>query len=353
MKITHVIWGLKYGGAETMLVNIMNQEALLHEVEVLLINNNIDDSLLKQIDSRIKINRINRPLKSKNPLYLFRLNRHILFSDSDIIHFHQDDIIRYLPARFFKRNFCLTVHSVQMDVEEVKKYNYLFAISDAVKTSILHKTGKEAILVTNGINVRKFNTKKRNWETEVFKIAQIGRLNHLKGQHIALSAIYQLITRYNRTNVHLDFIGDGDSMNFLKKLARELNINEYVSFLGTKTSDYIRENLSYYDLLIQPSFLEGFGLTIVEAMSAKTPTLISNVDGMKTISQNGTFSYTFKVGDENDCAGKLNQIIHLPANERGMFAENAYNYTLNQFDISSTINNYLSNYEKIIGQIKK
>jgi glycosyltransferase involved in cell wall biosynthesis len=355
MKITHVLWSLKYGGAETMLVDIVNGQCRQHDVEILLINDNIDNSLLEQIDPTIQISRINRPLKSRNVFYLIKLNLLILFSHSDIIHFHQDDIIRYIPVYFLKRNLCLTVHSVELGTkQDLNRYNFVFAVSEDVRQRVLQEAQRDSIVILNGINIQKFNTKKRVEETEIFKIAQIGRLNHLhKGQHIALMAIHQLVTKYNYTKIHLDIIGEGDSYEYLKNLAMDLSIQPYVTFCGNKTKDYIRENLSHYDLLIQPSFWEGFGLVIIEAMSAMTPTLISNVDGMKTISQEGRLSYTFQPGDVDDFAEKLYQIIHTSISAREKLAEEAYNFVLDNFDISATINNYLASYADILTRIKR
>ncbi|MDR3218115.1 MAG: glycosyltransferase family 4 protein [Dysgonamonadaceae bacterium] len=353
MKITHVLWSLQYGGAETMLVDIVNRQCLLHDIEIVLVNNVIDDDLLKMIDSRIKITRINRPAQSKNPYYLLNLNLLILFSKADIIHFHQDNLIRYLPVRLLKHNLLLTVHCVRLDAEDVRKYNYIFAITDAVQEHVLQTTGRKATLVLNGIDVRKFNIQKREPDG-IFKIVQIGRITHLhKGQHITLQALHNLITQYNYTNVHLDIIGEGDSETYLKKLTQELHIESFVTFLGNRTKEFVQTHLSSYDLLVQPSLWEGFGLTVIEAMSAMTPTLISNVDGMQTASGNGTFAYTFQSGNADDFAGKLNEIIYLPKAEKEALAEKAYDFVLKNFDISLTVDNYLNYYETFLFQSNK
>lgn len=353
MKIMHILWGLKYGGAENMLVDIINRQCLTHAIEVVLINNNAEKDLLKQIDSSINITRINRPLKTKNFFYILKLNLHILFSRADIIHFHQENIIRYLPVRFLKRNLCLTVHGILMNIPEVKQFRFVFAISDKVKEEVLRKTGKEAVLVPNGVDIQSFNRKKEH-NLDCFRIVQIGRLDHLyKGQHLTLMALHYLINNYNYTKIHLDIIGEGESEKYLKELTTNLNINAYVTFLGNCTKEFIRENLTYYELLVQPSLLEGFGLTIVEAMSAMTPTLISNVDGMQMISKNGELSYTFQSGDANDLAEKMIAIIRLPEMDKKALISKAYNYASSHFDIAVTANNYLKNYEMILSNTKK
>jgi glycosyltransferase involved in cell wall biosynthesis len=346
MKITHVIWGLRYGGAETMLVDIVNQQCSKHDVSVLIINDSEDENLVNKINPAVKIIRINRPPGSKNPWHLLRLNATILFSKSDVIHFHQDNIIKYLPIRFFQHNFYLTVHSVALDANSVKKYDQIFAISEAVEDSIYQQTVRKSTVVYNGIDVKRFNTTKRTTNLDTFRMVQLGRLDHfIKGQHLSLMALHQLVYQYKNTSVHLDFIGEGASEEYLKQLVKELNLTDYVTFLGNQTTDYIKENLSSYDLAVQPSLWEGFGLTIVEAMAAMTPTLISNVDGMQTVSQNGTLSYTFVSEDVDDYAKKLDDIVRCPLSERKEIAKKAYSYILEDFDISSTVENYQKLYE--------
>jgi len=49
-----------------------------------------------------------------------------------------------------------------------------------------------------------------------FKIVQVSRLNHLKkGQHIAIEAL-KVLKDKGFDNIHLDFIGEGESEQFLK-----------------------------------------------------------------------------------------------------------------------------------------
>ena len=351
MRIMHILWGLRYGGAETMLVDIINRQCLENEVELLIINRDIDCDLLSQIDPHVKILKINRPPKSKNPVYILKLNFLLLFSKIDIIHSQMDNIVEYFPLYFLKRNICLTIHCVRLGYKGIHKYNRVFAITDEVKESAWKQTGVMAHVVYNGIETQKFNTEKKNIPDGKFKVVQIGRLDHLhKGQHLTLRAIHFLVTQYNYTAIHLDVIGEGNSEKYLKDLSNQLKIDEYVTFCGTKTKDYIRENLTNYDLLVQPSLWEGFGLTIAEAMSAMVPTLISNVDGMKTTSSDGTFSYTFESNQVEDYAEKLYYIIQRPVAERKIFAQKAYKYVCDHFDISATVENYQKQYQQIISK---
>ncbi|MDR1738366.1 MAG: glycosyltransferase family 4 protein [Candidatus Symbiothrix sp.] len=347
MKITHVLWSFTYGGAETMLIDIANRQCADNEVEILIINDNIAPDLLAQLNKKIKIRLIRRPLKSKNPYYLLKLNVFIAFSDANILHFHQDNIIRYLPMRVLKKNLCLTVHDVKQDVTDLRKYNYLFSISDAVRDSIRQQSGIISPVINNGVDIALFR-RQQHKKNKIFSIVQIGRLRHIhKGQHLSLQAIYLIVNRYHCKNIHLDMIGAGESEPYLKQLAEQLNISEYVSFLGARSKDYIREHLTDYDLLVQPSLWEGFGLTIVEAMSAMTPVLCSNIDGMTSIAKNGEMAAVFTSENVNDYAAKIYEIMMQPPEQREKWAEKACHYVTENFDISQTVKNYQNIYKQI------
>lgn len=55
MKITHITWGLKLGGLETMLVNIVNEQCVQHQVSLIIVNNLYDEELVRKISPRVRI----------------------------------------------------------------------------------------------------------------------------------------------------------------------------------------------------------------------------------------------------------------------------------------------------------
>ena len=75
MKIVHVVYSLEFGGIETMLVNIANEQVSMgYNVTILCINNHINDALRETIDKRVKFYCLGRPIGSKNPYYVLKFN---------------------------------------------------------------------------------------------------------------------------------------------------------------------------------------------------------------------------------------------------------------------------------------
>lgn len=71
-----------------------------------------------------------------------------------------------------------------------------------------------------------------------------------------------------------------------------MHLEDHVIFEGLKEQAWIYENLCRYDLFIQPSRYEGFGLTVAEAISAKVPVLVSNIEGPLEIIDGGRLGMT-------------------------------------------------------------
>ena len=361
MRIIHVVWSLSFGGAETLLVQLLNRQCISNNVSLIIVNDVIERSLLEQIDKKVRIIRINRPSKNRNPFYLLKLSWKLLFTKSDIVHFHQDNLIEYVPIRFFKKNLCLTVHSVSLDEKSLFKYHYLFAISKSVQKRIKESCGLDSTLIYNGINTSAFKSKEHSFkkederedekenkkEDEKYKIVQIGRLNHtIKGQDLLIKAV-DILVKKGYSDLSVSIIGDGISSGHLQSLIDELNLSDYVKLEGSKSVSEIGVSLHHYDLLVQPSRYEGFGLVAAEAMIAKVPVLVSDVAGLTEIIQENKYGFSFQSENEADFANKIEQLISLSEKETEELANRAYQYVIENFDISVTSAKYLEAYKNI------
>lgn len=347
MKIIHIVWGLSMGGVETMLVNIANEQTKLgHDVHIIVINNIYDESLISLIDKRIKMHFLERKKGSKSILPIIALNFLLVVLNPDIIHSHTASICKLLLP-IFKKKLCITIHDIISTVScNLKNAKRIFAISDCVKDDIYNKLNIQAITINNGVKIESIKSKTNYTNTKNFKIVQISRLMHeKKGQHILIKAL-SILYKKGYTNIQLDFIGEGDSLTFLEKLAFDLNLNNHVNFLGCKSQQFVFDHLCDYDLLVQPSIFEGFGLTVAEAMAAKVPVLVSQNQGPLEIIDNGKYGYYFSNGDADSCSRMIEQIIS-SGTDMSMI-ESAYKHVLEYYNIKITAKNYIDAYKSMI-----
>ena len=111
--------------------------------------------------------------------------------------------------------------------------------------------------------------------------------------------------------------------NFSKLLEKIklLSMSENIIHLG-----YVNKNELYYlykaaYCLIYPSFYEGFGLPVIEAMSLSTPVITSINSAMDEITQNSAIKV--EPEDINDISGKLKFLLDNPSEaiKYGMLGE--------------------------------
>jgi len=342
MKIIHLIWSYTLGGAETMLVEIINRQHLKANISLIIINNLINENLLKTVNSNVKIIKIGRPQKSKNIFYLFKLWLKISIINPDVIHCHNDTLYKLLFG--FKNKAYLTVHDSIFNTDCLLHYKKIFAISKTVKRQLTNKN-IGSILVYNGIDTEKI-TIKEIFNQSPFRIIQIGRLVHTKkGQDVLIEAIKHLVHDLGYKNIELDFIGIGQSLAYLKNLVKIYSLENHVKFRGEIDIVTIYENLRNYNLLVQPSIYEGFGLTVTEAMAAQVPVLVSDIEGPMEIINNGQYGYFFKTNDPIDCALRIKEIIdnyNFYTDQQRL--STIREHVINNFDISKTAENYLHHY---------
>ncbi len=89
------------------------------------------------------------------------------------------------------------------------------------------------------------------------------------------------LKRDSRLTFHVQFVGGGNQ-DHLKKYAKKLGINKQCFFKGiTKSGDDIFRWMDNIDMYIQPSFAEGQGRAVIEAMSRGCPVISSDAGGLK------------------------------------------------------------------------
>jgi glycosyltransferase involved in cell wall biosynthesis len=344
MVIAHLIFSMTIGGAETMLVDIINQQVKYANVTLIVINNEINEGLLSNIDSRVDVVLLKRKPNSKNPLPFVNLNYKLSVLNPEVIHAHNDNMIGCLLPNLRSKTV-LTVHDTKIDISSLHKYKTLYAISKSVKNQLQKLSSADSILIYNGVDPTQILYKEHYDRTsEIFKIVLISRLNHeKKGQNVLINALKILVDK-GISNISVDLIGEGSSMEYLKNLTRQLGIDDKVGFKGLKDRAYIYKNLKDYHLLVQPSFYEGFGLTIVEAMMAKIPILVSDIEGPMEVIQDGKYGYFFPTGNHTALADMIEKIMNEDVKILQAQIDTQKTYAIQNFNIEKTAMCYINLY---------
>ncbi len=137
-------------------------------------------------------------------------------------------------------------------------------------------------------------------QKEKIILGVIGRLDPTKGFAHAIRALKKLDEKFI-----LKIAGSGPFDNELKKLVKELSLENRVEFLGWIEKKSFFNSI---DIFIFPSDEEPFGLVLLESMKYGKPAIVSNVDGPREIVRDGIDALMFS--DPNqipDLATKLVQ----------------------------------------------
>jgi glycosyltransferase involved in cell wall biosynthesis len=103
-------------------------------------------------------------------------------------------------------------------------------------------------------------------------------------------------------------VGEGPERASIERRIAELGLSENVRMLGHR--DDVFELVSALDILVQPSVtLEAFPYSVVEAMFAGVPSVVSDVGGAKEIVNASEGGYVVPKGDGAALADALSRYI--------------------------------------------
>ncbi|TAF63043.1 MAG: N-acetyl-alpha-D-glucosaminyl L-malate synthase BshA [Cytophagales bacterium] len=140
-------------------------------------------------------------------------------------------------------------------------------------------------------------------------------------------------------------VGDGPERVQIEELARSLEIQQDIRFLGKL--DAVEEVLSVADLFLMPSEKESFGLAALEAMACEVPVISSNAGGIPELNQHGYTGFTSPIGDVEDMTKNALHILH--DDHLATFKHNALAHAQN-FDIHKILPLYEQFYEQILAE---
>lgn len=171
----------------------------------------------------------------------------------------------------------------------------------------------------------RLNTNDTNSTNKIVNIGYIGRLVDGKGLEDLLHAVANLkgqifptfrsgssISRPNQrdsgeigTNFKLLIFGTGLLKPELKRMAQELEISDLVSWRGLVPYGKVPEALAEIDIFVYPSWHEGFGRSIMEALAMEKPVVATNIGGIPDLVQNGENGFLVEPHNPGQLAEKI------------------------------------------------
>ncbi len=179
-------------------------------------------------------------------------------------------------------------------------------------TSYLDLTGlginpKNIVQINPGVNNILFHPSKK---TEFPSMIYYGGMRAYKRPEEAVYLLKELLNQVD--DIHLTIVGEGVEKAKLELLVNKYNLERNVSFTGRINDDHLARIVSESWLNIHSSVTEGWGISIVEAAAAGTPTVAYDVPGVSESIENGKNGLKVKNGDRDALRNAAVMILKNP-----------------------------------------
>lgn len=344
LHILHIIYNFEVGGAETMLVDIINRQIELgHRVDFLVVNRGIDANLRSRLNPAVNFIAWNRTPGSAPLWMMMRLNLLIAKLKPDVIHAHHHKFGRLV--RLYRNRLLITVHAINKPMVYCGT-SAMVAITDTVAEDIRARVPNANVrTITNGIRTAEVVARDDRAPGQRLRIVQVARLvADTKGQDILIKALAHL-RRTEGDVAEVTFIGAGPDEQRLRQMARELGVEHLVTFEGLRDRKYIYSHLHTFDAMVHPSRSEGFGLIIAEAMAARLPLIVTEHDGPWEVADHGRLCDAVPPDNPEALAAAIWRMRsgYAALKER---TDRALEY-VERFDISHTVDSYIDYYRSL------
>lgn len=357
MKILFFITGLYKSGAETQMINLIEQLHFKENISIKVVSliEGYYESKLKQLDIDYSIcsNNLNYNMFK----YILFFKKEVSKFKPDIVHsflFHSN-IVSKIALLIMKKNFRLICsyrdtisnHPLIYQLEKINKYKTDAFISNSKQADceIKYLKHSQSIseVIDNGVRFEKISQtnleklKKRYKNKKI--ILTIARFAEQKDYITNIKTCYELSKK--REDFVFLYVGEGPKRDEITSLAQEYSVNKYITFLGRR--DDIAELMTFSDVFFLPTLHESQSNVFIESMYYKLPIVTTNIKENRDLIKYAQFC---KIKDYKKMATEINTILNRGFDKEKL--DKNYLYTKEKFSLSSMTQNYYKIYKTLL-----
>lgn len=306
VKVVHLIKSLNRGGAETLLsegLRVADREHFCYEYGYFIDRYDGLAALLREQGAHVES--FGASGEREMLLSVPRVARYIRETRADVVHAHLPlaGVVARLAGRLAGVPVVYTEHNPTRTYRPATRAlswmtwglgTRAIAISPDVEAAMRYHAGSRVPidLVLNGIDTDRFSAAALQGTSAKAAlgipagapvVGTVGMFRLQKRYDVWIAAARRILNVL--PEAHFIITGDGAELGATRQLAERLGLTDRVSFAGGQ--DDVRPYLAAMDLFMMSSEYEGFGLAPVEAMSMEVPVVATDVDGIRTVVQNG------------------------------------------------------------------
>lgn len=365
LKICHLVLGLGAGGLEQVVASIVRRSDRAHFRHRIVVLQVCDADFVRELEADgVQVDLLMRG-SVWQPARLRELKRFAARFDPDVVHAHSGTFLDAYAMTLLAPKaprLLLTSHGYPVDSgwkELIRgglptlRAHAQVCVSDDLRDFYrrrlrLHPARQKVITILNGVDTERFQPRPKPGvlsgvsaqELEdlrrSFVIGSVGRLEPVKNHRLLLEAFATLIERTDRP-CRLVLVGDGSLRPQLKRVARDLGLEELVYFWGVRED--IPEVLNLFDGIALTSLTEGTSISLLEAQASGLPAFVTDVGGNHRIIIDGKTGFLSPLGDPLALADGLAKVVEDPELHAEM-ARNARDNVLASFDLDEMIGKY-------------
>lgn len=371
IKVVHLVSGGDSGGAKSHILNLCR--ALQEHIPLIVLCLVKDQFYYEGRDMGVNITTMEQRYRFDISV-AFKLKKMIDEEGYTILHCHgaRANFIGAFIKKFTRARVITTMHSdykldflgnkykyvlyTSLNAFSLRFFDYYIAISDSFKHMLMER-GFEAdqiYVVYNGRDFKKIRDPELDKPAVLQKyglsipgeahiVGTITRLEPVKGLELFLYGAKHILEK--QPAVHFLIAGSGDSEKKLKKLTRELGIDENVHFLG-----YINqpeEIMQIVDVNVLTSHSESFPYVLLEGAYFKKPTVTTNVGGINALIIDEQTGLLVQSRRTEEFAEKVRRLLNEQEFARAL-GERLYRHARERFSLENMVNNHLDIYQQLI-----
>lgn len=213
----------------------------------------------------------------------------------------------------------IPIHYPEVAEHQNKYYKLIMPLllKKAYKIVCISENTKKDLLKFYNVDESKINVIYNGYDSQLFNIKNVDKYV-LKKYKIDYNYMIIVGASYPHKNIELALkviskikeecklviVGkDSEYILKLKKVAKELKIQDKVNFIGYVPDEELPSLYYYSKAFLYPTLYEGFGLPILEAMACGT--VVISADNSSLPEVYGDSALVFKSNDENDLREKM------------------------------------------------
>ncbi len=362
LKIAHLINSLSIGGAEVFVQDLSLEQSKENHVEIWSMFPPLDPVIGKEMKDVLNAQnitcRIIGETPNKNRIQRIKQIRNYIYKfQPDVLNCHSEVgvALSIIASLGLKTKLVETIHSTVLEFEKLHKNFIRYKVDKFVAISLkcrdiienrLKVPPENIELIYNGINIEKFRASDRVINKTADSVVIIGRLESVKDHSSLFDAFNLLIKKLENANIKIPtlyIIGDGTIKNELEIKVRNLNLENYIKFLGSRSD--IPDILLKSDCFVLPSKWEGLSIALLEAIASGIPVVATNVGSNYEIIEDGKNGFLV---DKENPAQFADALFKVLSNSELRRKFSSYSRDkVNEFNIKHTSEKYISMYQNV------